>query len=117
MPEEQVIINEPTITPQVTQNVIFRQGTLEDFNKLTNFANNTFYIATDASLMKLGNLINLHSIINLTQEQYDILNENHFINPSIMYCIIDDEPLSDFPYITKGLGELQQQSYQGNYTP
>lgn len=116
MPEEQVIINEPTITPQVTQNVIFRQGTLEDFNKLTNFANNTFYIATDASLMKLGNLIHLHSIINLTQEQYDILNEHNFINPSIIYCIIDDESLSDFPYITKNLDELWQQSSQDDNT-
>jgi hypothetical protein len=56
--------------------------------------------------MKLGNLIHLHSIINLTQEQYDILNEHNFINPSIIYCIIDDESLSDFPYITKNLGEL-----------
>lgn len=116
IPEEQVIINEPTITPQVTQNVIFRQGTLEDFNKLTNFANNTFYIATDASLMKIGNLIHLHSIINLTQEQYDILNEHNFINPSIIYCIIDDESLSDFPYITKNLNELWQQSSQDDNT-
>lgn len=64
--------NEKEITynyPQevTTKKVVFKQGVLADFSLKEDFVNNTFYTASDAGILRLGNLVYLHSIICLTQ--------------------------------------------------
>lgn len=116
MPNENQLNNNEEITEEesnfypnkyATKNVKFKQGLIEDFSHVSNFANNTFYTASDAGIMRLGNLVYLHSIICLTQNQYDYLQWREAINPYILYFIVEDGEQSDFNYIQQGIPNLQ----------
>lgn len=76
---------------------MFKQGTSEQFKKIKNFAKNTFYIDQESGRMKIGDIVNLHSIITLTQQQYDDLSSQNLINSNIIYIIVSEESLSDIP--------------------
>lgn len=63
--KEEITYNYPQEV--TTKKVVFKQGVLADFSLKEDFVNNTFYTASDAGILRLGNLVYLHSIICLTQ--------------------------------------------------
>lgn len=87
--------------------VLFKQGTSEQFKKIKNFAKNTFYIDQESGRMKIGDIVNLHSIITLTQQQYDDLSSQNLINSNIIYIIVSEESLSDIPTYIRYPEEIQ----------
>ncbi len=105
-PEEQEILNNneedyPIAYP--TKNIKFRLGMKKDFSHIQDLAKNTFYVAADASILRLGNLVYLHSIICLTQNQYSFLASLNGINNNILYFIVETKSQSDYDYITQGM--------------